>query len=48
MPKTPRGKHSEGAGKKAGDRSQGGFSIVGKTTKKLLTWVFTSGKGKDK
>ena len=46
MPKTPRGKHSESAGKKGGDRGQGGFSIVGKTTIKVLTWAL--GKGKDK
>lgn len=46
MPKTPRGRHSEGAGKPAGSRSQGSFSIVGKTTMKVLTWAL--GKGKKK
>lgn len=36
MPKTSKGKHSEGAGKPGGSRRQGSFSIVGKIGKKLL------------
>lgn len=40
MPKTSGGKHNEGAGKKGGSRSQGSFSIVGKTTMKLLNRLF--------
>lgn len=44
IPKTPKGKHSEGAGKKGGDRSQGSFSIIGKTTMKLINNLLR-GKG---
>lgn len=36
MAKTPKGKHSEGAGKPAGSRKQGSFSIIGKIGAKLF------------
>lgn len=38
MPKTPRGKHSEGVGRPAGKgKKQGGFSILGKIGWRLLS-----------
>lgn len=47
MPKTPKGKHSAGAGKPGGpSKGQGSFSVIGKIGWKLLG-LGKKGKGFD-